>query len=32
MDVVQVSVNPQRLNDAVGKYEHRDQSDEGTSD
>ena len=32
MDVVEVSVDPQRLNDTVGKYEHRDQSDEGTSD
>ena len=32
MDVVEVSVDPQRLNDTVGKYEHRDRDDGDASD
>ncbi len=31
MDVVQVSVDPQRLKDTVGKYEHRGQDGDGNN-
>jgi hypothetical protein len=32
MDVVQVSVDPDHLNDTIGKYEHRDREDGGATD
>ncbi|MGA3335447.1 MAG: hypothetical protein ABSC62_14940 [Terracidiphilus sp.] len=31
MDVVEVSVDPQRLNDTVGKYQHRGQDGDGNN-